>query len=59
MSRNVVTILLAIAAAVIAWFLVNALFGLIAFLVKLIVVAFVAVLVYVVLRLLLARSGRR
>lgn len=51
------TIVGVIAAVVIAWFLVNALFSVMAFIIKLLVVAVVAVIVFVVLRGLFARSS--
>ncbi len=50
------TIVGAIVAVVIAWFLVNILFSLLWFIGKLLVVAVVAVVVFVVLRMLFARS---
>lgn len=51
------TVLGVIAAVVIAWIVVNALFSLLWFAAKLVVVAIVAVVVYFGLRSLLARSG--
>ena len=51
------TIVGVIAAVVIAWFLVNALFSVLAFFFKLLVVAVVAVIVFIVLRMIFARSG--
>jgi hypothetical protein len=51
------TIVGVIAAVVIAWFLVDALFSVLAFIFKLLVVAVVAVIVFVVLRMLVARSS--
>ena len=57
MTKNLGTIIGVILAIVIAWWLVNVVFSLIAFVVKLIIVAIVAVLVYFALRGLLARSG--
>ena len=50
------TILGVVVAVVIAWVLVNALFSLLWFLGKLIIVAVVAVLVFFVLRSVFARS---
>lgn len=50
------TIVGVIAAVVIAWFLVNVLFSVLAFFFKLLVVAVVAVIVFFVLRMLFARS---
>jgi uncharacterized protein YacL len=50
------TIIGVIAAVVIAWFLVNVLFSVLAFFFKLLVVAVVAVIVFFVLRMLFARS---
>jgi len=57
MTKNLGTIIGVILAIVIAWWLVNVVFSLIAFVVKLIIVAIVAVLVYFALRGLLARGG--
>ncbi|GAA3215359.1 hypothetical protein [Microbacterium terregens] len=50
------TIVGVIAAIVIAWFLVNVLFSVVAFFIKLLVVAIVAVIVFLVLRAVFARS---
>ena len=50
------TILGVIAAVVIAWFLVEVLFSLLWFIGKLVIVAIVAVIVFVVLRSLFARD---
>ncbi|MDW4571848.1 hypothetical protein R8Z57_03550 [Microbacterium sp. M3] len=50
------TILGVIAAIVIAWFLVEVLFSLLWFIGKLVIVAIVAVIVFVVLRSLFARD---
>ena len=50
------TIVGAVVAVVIAWFLVNILFSLLWFIGKLLVVAVVAVIVFFVLRMLFARS---
>jgi threonine/homoserine/homoserine lactone efflux protein len=49
------TVLGVIVAIIIAWFLVNILFSLIAFAFRLLAVAVVAVIVYLVLRALFAR----
>jgi hypothetical protein len=54
--KNLGTILGVILAIVIAWWLVNTLFGVIYFLVKVIIVLFVAGLVFFALRGLLGRS---
>ena len=51
------TIVGVIAAILIAWFLVNVLFSVVAFSVKLLVVAVVAVFVFFVLRMIFARGG--
>lgn len=51
------TIVGVIAAILIAWFLVTALFSVLAFIVKLLIVAVVAVIVFFVLRMIFARSG--
>jgi len=51
------TIVGVIAAILIAWFLVNLLFSVLAFVFKLIAVAVVAVIVFLVLRMLFSRSG--
>ena len=53
------TIVGVIAAILIAWFLVNVLFSVLAFIVKLLVVAVVAVIVFFVLRMLFSRSDDR
>lgn len=50
------TIVGVIAAILIAWFLVNLLFSVLAFIVKLIAVAVVAVIVFFVLRMIFSRS---
>ena len=55
--RNLGTILGVILAIVIAWWLVNTLFGVIYFLVKVIIVLFVAGLVFFALRGLLGRRS--
>lgn len=49
------TIVGVIAAVLIAWFLVNAVFSLLAFIIKLLVVAVVALIVFVLLRMLFSR----
>jgi uncharacterized protein YacL len=49
------TIVGVIAAVLIAWFLVNVLFSLLAFIFKLLVVAVVAVIVFLILRSVFAR----
>ena len=51
------TIVGVVAAILIAWFLVNILFSVLAFIVKLIAVAVVAVIVFLVLRVIFSRSG--
>ena len=51
------TIVGVIAAILIAWFLVNVLFSVVAFIVKLLVVAVVAVIVFFMLRMIFARGG--
>jgi hypothetical protein len=56
-KSTVWTIVGVIAAILIAWFLVNALFSVLAFIVKLIAVAVVAVIVFFVLRMIFSRSG--
>ena len=55
MSRTVWTVLGVIAAVLIAWFLVDVLFSLLWFIAKLAIVAVVAVVVFFVLRSLVAR----
>ncbi|RLK47493.1 hypothetical protein [Microbacterium telephonicum] len=58
MTKNTVwTVLGVILAVVIAWWLVNVLFGLLAFVFKLLVVAVVAVIVFFVIRMLVGRAG--
>lgn len=56
-SGTIWTVLGVIAAIVIAWFLVNALFSILWFVFKLLIVAVVAVVVYFVLRAALGRSA--
>jgi len=57
-NKNTVwTILGVVVAIIIAWFLVNVLFSLLAFVFKLLIVAIVAVIVFFVLRALF-RSSR-
>jgi hypothetical protein len=51
------TIIGVIAAVVIAWFLVNVLFSVLAFFFKLLVVAVVAVIVFFVLRMIFSRDS--
>jgi hypothetical protein len=51
------TIVGVIAAILIAWFLVNILFSVLGFIFKLLVVAVVAVIVFLVLRMIFSRSG--
>lgn len=46
-----------IAAILIAWFLVNILFSVLAFVFKLLAVAVVALIVFVILRMVFARRG--
>lgn len=55
-SGTIWTVLGVIAAIVIAWWLVNILFSVLAFIVKLIVVAVVAVIVFFILRAVFSRS---
>ncbi|MET0813414.1 MAG: hypothetical protein ABWY03_10185 [Microbacterium sp.] len=58
MTKNTVwTIIGVIVAVVIAWVLVNALFSLLWFIGKLVIVAVVALLVFLALRGIFARSG--
>ncbi len=58
MNKSTVwTIVGVIAAILIAWFLVNALFSVLAFIFKLIAVAVVAVIVFFVLRMIFSRNG--
>ncbi|GAA1055143.1 hypothetical protein GCM10017608_19950 [Agromyces luteolus] len=60
MSRTIWTVLGVIAAVVIAWFLVDLVFSVLWFVVKLAIVAVVAVVVFLWLRSLVARrDGRR
>ena len=56
-TGTVWTIVGVIAAILIAWFLVNVLFSVVGFIVKLLVVAVVAVIVFFVLRMIFARGG--
>ena len=58
MSRPLVTLLGVVAAVVIAWFLVDVLFSFIYLVVRVIIVAVVAVLVFFALRGVFARSDR-
>ena len=57
MSRTVWTIIGVIAAVVIAWFLVDVVFSVLWFIVKVVIVAVVAVVVYFVLRNVVGRSA--
>ncbi len=57
MSKNLVTILGVIAAIVIAWFLVDFTLHFIYFVFRLVLVAIVAVVVFLVLRFLLWRNS--
>jgi hypothetical protein len=57
MSRTVWTIIGVIAAVVIAWFLVDVVFSVLWFIVKVVIVAVVAVVVYFVLRNVFGRSS--
>ena len=59
MSRTAWTVIGVIAAVIIAWFLVDLLFSLVWFVVKLAIVAGVAVVVFFVLRALVKPSGDR
>lgn len=59
MSRTVWTVIGVIAAVIIAWFLVDVLFSVLWFVVKLAIVGVVAIIVFVVLRALVGRSGDR
>jgi putative flippase GtrA len=56
MSRNVITVLCVIAAAVIAWILVDFALHFVYFVFRLVLVAIVAIVVYFVLRFLLRRT---
>lgn len=55
-NSNLWLVLGVIAAVVIAWFIVNAVFALIGFVFKLVVVVVVAAVVFFVLRAIFARS---
>lgn len=59
MSRTAWTVIGVIAAVIIAWFLVDLLFSLVWFAVKLAIVAGVAVVVFFVLRALVKPSDRK
>ena len=59
MSRTAWTVIGVIAAVIIAWFLVDLLFSLVWFIVKLAIVAGVAVVVFFVLRALVKPSDDR
>ncbi|MDX2399007.1 MULTISPECIES: hypothetical protein [Microbacterium] len=56
MTKNIWTILGVILAVVIAWWIVSALFSVLAFVFKLAIVAVVAVVVFLVLRGIFSRS---
>ncbi|MFK3677453.1 hypothetical protein ACI2IP_06960 [Microbacterium sp. NPDC090218] len=56
MTKNIWTILGVVLAVVIAWWIVTALFSVLAFFFKLAIVAVVAVVVYLVLRGVFSRS---
>lgn len=56
MTKNIWTILGVILAVVIAWWIVSALFSVLAFIFKLAIVAVVAVVVFFVLRGIFSRS---
>lgn len=56
MTKNIWTILGVILAVVIAWWIVSALFSVLAFIFKLGIVAVVAVVVFLVLRGIFSRS---
>ena len=57
MTKNIWTILGVILAVVIAWWIVSALFSVLAFVFKLAIVAVVAVVVFLVLRGIFSRSN--
>ncbi|MDQ0895097.1 hypothetical protein [Agromyces ramosus] len=57
MSRTIWTVIGVIAAVVIAWILVDVVFSVLWFIVKLAIVAVVAVVVFFVLRNVFGRSG--
>ena len=59
MSRTVWTVIGVIAAVIIAWFLVDVVFSVLWFIVKLVIVAVVAVVVFLALRAWLRPSGDR
>ncbi|WP_417541246.1 hypothetical protein [Microbacterium maritypicum] len=56
MTKNIWTIIGVILAVVIAWWIVSALFSVLAFIFKLMIVAVVAVMVFLVLRGIFSRS---
>jgi hypothetical protein len=56
MTKNICTILGVVLAVVIAWWIVSALFSVLAFIFKLAIVAVVAVVVFLVLRGIFSRS---
>ena len=59
MSRTLWIVLGVIASVVIAWFVVDVVFSVLWFIVKLVVIAVVAVVVFFVLRAWLGRAGDR
>ncbi|MDF2507743.1 MAG: flagellar biosynthesis protein FlhA [Microbacterium sp.] len=56
MTKNIWTIIGVVLAVVIAWWIVSALFSVLAFIFKLAIVAVVAVLVFLVIRGVFSRS---
>lgn len=56
MTKNIWTILGVVLAVVIAWWIVSALFSVLAFIFKLAIVAVVAVVVFLILRGIFGRS---
>jgi hypothetical protein len=56
MTKNIWTIIGVVLAVVIAWWIVSALFSVLAFIFKLAIVAVVAVVVFLVLRGIFSRS---
>ncbi|MEU4014354.1 hypothetical protein AB0E56_03725 [Microbacterium sp. NPDC028030] len=56
MTKNIWTILGVVLAVVIAWWIVSALFSVLAFIFKLAIVAVVAVVVFLILRGIFSRS---
>jgi hypothetical protein len=59
MGRTVWTVIGVIAAVIIAWFLVDVIFSVLWFIVKLVIVAMVAVVVFFALRAWVRPSGER